>query len=66
MQVDDARQHSEAARIDRQRAVRTVAADGTDIAAGRPERDVLEFLAEQDPAAFNENVGHDVALRRLV
>ena len=66
MEVDDARQHDEPARVDRQRTVPAFGSDGIDVAARRPHRGVLEFLAEQGPAAFNEKIGHDVALRRLL
>src|SRR5882672_4704323 len=37
-----------------------------DLAAGDLERGLTNLPAEQSPAAFNENVRHDAALRRWV
>src|SRR3982075_3302228 len=37
---------------------------GADFAVGDPQRGLNKFFAEQSPAAVNENVGHDIALRR--
>ena len=61
MQIDDARQHQEAAGVDAERAAAVVRADGGDLAARDPQRGFVEFVAEQGPAAFDEHVGHDAA-----
>ena len=66
VKVHDARQNEQPASINGKRAGPLRGADRADIAAGRAQRGVGKFFAEQDPAAFNENVGHDVALRRLL
>jgi hypothetical protein len=34
---------------------------GDDLAAGNPQRGVDDFAAEQGPATFNEQFGHDAA-----
>ena len=66
MQVDDARQHQQATRIDGEWGAGLIAADTGDLAARGLQRSVAKFFAEQGPATFDQNVGHDVALRRLL
>ncbi len=41
-------------------------ADGVDVAACDPQRGFKDLVAEQGPAAFDENIGHDVALLILL
>ena len=62
MQVDDARQHQQTAGIDAGRAVAAIRAHGDDLAAGNPQRGFVDFMAEQGPATFNEQLCHDAAL----
>ena len=63
MQVDDARQHQQAAGIEAERAAAVVANRPR---RSRGRRSAARFrrisLAEQRPAAFDQNVGHDAAL----
>jgi hypothetical protein len=66
MQVDDSRQHQQPTRVDRKGAAALVGSDRADIAARDPQGAIRKFVAEQNPAAFNKYVGHDVALRRLL
>ena len=63
MQIDDARQHQQAAGIDAGRAMAVVRTHGDDLAAGDPQRGFDDLVAEQGPAAFDEQFGHDAALR---
>jgi hypothetical protein len=60
MQVDDARQHQEIARIDHERAASSASADH---AVAHGERGILKFSAVHDTATFDEDVSHDLALR---
>src|SRR6202171_5834648 len=41
-----------------------VRADSADFAVLDPQRSLKNFSTEQRPAAFNQNIGHDTALRR--
>ncbi len=61
MEVDDAGQHQQATGIDAQRVAAVVRTSRNDIAAGDLQRGVNKFSAEQDPAAFDQHVGHDAA-----
>jgi hypothetical protein len=65
MEVDDTRQHQQATGIDAQRAAAMVRTSGNDVAARDLQRGVgnlvAGFLAEQDPAAFDQHVSHDAA-----
>jgi hypothetical protein len=61
MQVDDARQHQEATGVDAQRSAALIRADRADLTACDPQRGFVDFIAEQGPAAFDENVNHDAA-----
>jgi hypothetical protein len=65
VQIDDTRQHDEATCIDAESAAAGFRTHGADLAARNQQRRILDFVAEQGPAAFDENVGHDVAPRRL-
>ena len=62
MQVDDPWKHQQAAGIEAGRAMAVVRPHGNDFAAGNPQRGFDDFLAEQGPATFDEQFGHDAAL----
>src|SRR5258708_19930249 len=66
MQVDDARQHFQAACVNADRTASMVQIDRGNFAARDRKRGFEKFSAEQRAAAFDENVGHDRALRRGV
>ena len=61
MKVDDPRQHQQAAGVDALRSTALVGADGADVTARDPQRGLVDFVAKQGPAAFDENVSHDAA-----
>src|SRR4029077_19502762 len=65
LQIDDARQHHEAARIDFKCASALIGTYGCDLPACGSQRRFDELAAEQKPAAVDKNLGHDVVLRRL-
>ena len=62
MQIDNARQNQQAAGIDAGRAVAVVRTHGDDLAASDAQRGFDDFVAEQGPATFDEQFGHDAAL----
>src|SRR5882672_3806439 len=64
MQIDDSRQYQQVAGIDTERSASVARFHGVDYAAGDLHRGFTNFSAEQSPAAFDEYVGHDRALRR--
>src|SRR6266403_2182528 len=64
MQIDDSRQHQQVAGIDTERSAPMAGFHGVDFAAGDLHRGFKNFSAEQSPAAFDEYVSHDMALRR--
>src|SRR5258708_12384440 len=66
MQVDDARQHFQAACVNADRTASMVQIDRGNFAARDRKRGFEKFAAEQCAAAFDENIGHDRALRRGV
>src|SRR3982075_2400095 len=41
-----------------------IRAHGNDFAVGEPQGGLNKFSAEQSPAAFDQNVSHEIALRR--
>src|SRR5690349_1085176 len=61
MDVDDARQHQQAARVDRDRRA-SAAVDLCDVLARDGQRGLGELRADQGPATFKENIGHARAL----
>src|SRR4029077_8548235 len=65
MQIDDARQHHETARIDFKCRSALIGTYRGDLPACGSQRRFDELAAEQNPAAADKNLGHDVALRRL-
>ena len=66
MQIDDAWQHQQAAGIDAKRAVARERIHGDDFTVRDLQRGFTDCSAEKSPAAFDENVRHDTALRRGV
>src|SRR6266404_1284478 len=64
MQIDDARQHQEVARVKLERTAPPVGTDRTDFAICDRQLGAQNLFAEQRPTAFNEKFGHDRALRR--
>ncbi len=64
MQIDDAGQHQEVARVKRKRTAGLGGADRADCAVGDQQRSVHNLVAKQRPAALNNDIGHDRTLRR--
>ena len=65
MQIDDARQHQQVARVDRKPRPAARGIDLGDVLSGQGKRRLDELGADQGPAALKENVCHAIALRLL-
>ena len=62
MQIDDAGQYQQAARIERQPRTAARRIDLRDLSSGYAERSFCELGADQGPATLDENVCHATAL----